>query len=149
MRIAQSTMRLTLGVCDIRPPMARYVSRYLRSFSCSETWVCPCTIKVVLHVPLVYFRRRSREKKYQALHTCTTSMFTFRSVGAWEREATVLSWLYISIYHYQTLPQVLCMCMHGTVKLASIIMSIIGMVYQHCWYSIIRLSVICQCLTAS
>ena len=52
LRIVQSTMHLTLGVCDIRPPMVRYVSRYLRSFSCSETWVCPCTIKVVLHVPL-------------------------------------------------------------------------------------------------
>ena len=27
----------------------------------------------------------SREKKYQALHACTTSMFVFRSMGAWER----------------------------------------------------------------
>ena len=37
---------------------------------------------------------------------------------------------------------------HNTVELASIILSIIGGFYQHCWHSIIgqRLSIICQCL---
>ena len=115
LRIVQSTMRLTLGVCDIRPLMARYVSRYLRSFSCSETWVCPCTIKVVLHVPRVYFRQCSREKKYQALHTCTTSMFTFRSMGAWERGyiAAVLTQRADRSYSItQNMPQTSCPTCH-------------------------------------
>ena len=43
-------------------------------------FIRPHTIKAPL-----YFWCFSREKKYQALHACTTStMFTFQSVGAWE-----------------------------------------------------------------
>ena len=55
-------------------------------FSCSESWVHPHSIKVSL--PPLYLRRFSREKKYQALHACTTSIL--RS-GAWEpgNEASV------------------------------------------------------------
>ena len=45
--------------------------------------ICPRTIK--WHLPRVYLWRFSREKKYQALHACTTSMFAFQSMGAWER----------------------------------------------------------------
>ena len=80
-----------LGVYVIRLLIARYVqevARYLCSFSCSESRVCSCTIKVVL--PHVYFWRCSHEKKYQALHACTTSMFAFWSVGAWERGYSVV-----------------------------------------------------------
>ena len=40
------------SVCDIRPPIARYVARYVWSFFCSESRVLPHTIKVVL--PRVY-----------------------------------------------------------------------------------------------
>ena len=45
---------------------------------------------------------------------------------------------YIYIYIY----------MHNPVQLASIVLTIIGEFYQHCWHSIIgqRLSIICQCL---
>ena len=43
-------------------------------------FIRPHTIKAPL-----YFWCFSREKKYQALHACTTStMFTFQRVGAWE-----------------------------------------------------------------
>ena len=48
-------------------------------------WVSvrPRTIKSSLS--LLYLWHFSRDKKYQALHACTTSMFAFQSVGAWER----------------------------------------------------------------
>ena len=62
---------------------ANMYARYLRSFSCSESRVCSCTINVIL--PWFYLWCFSRGKKYQALHACTTSMFAFRNVGAWER----------------------------------------------------------------
>ena len=38
-----------------------------------------------VYIPPLYLYRFSCEKKYQALHACTTSMFTFWSMGAWER----------------------------------------------------------------
>ena len=45
--------------------------------------VRPRTIKFSL--PPLYLYHFSHEKKYQALHAYTTSMFAFRSIGAWER----------------------------------------------------------------
>ena len=41
------------------------------------------------------------------------------------------------------------MCTHNMIKLASIVLSIIGRLYQQCLHSIIgqRLSIICQCLS--
>ena len=82
--IAKPTMRSTLGVCDIRPQI-RVVCFPLPSlfFSVLNLWVCPCTIKVSL--PPLYHWHFSRDKHHQALHACTTSMFAFRSVGAWEQ----------------------------------------------------------------
>ena len=43
---------------------------------CSESQVCPRTIKAVLPILVLTC------EKYHALHTCTTSMFAFRNVGA-------------------------------------------------------------------
>ena len=41
------------------------------------------TIKISL--PLLYLWRFSYNKKYQVFHAYTILMFTFQSVGAWER----------------------------------------------------------------
>ena len=41
LRVVQPTMRSTLGVYGIRPPIASKLPRYLRAFSCSESSVHP------------------------------------------------------------------------------------------------------------
>ena len=63
--------------------------------------VCPRTIKVSL-LPL-YPRRCSREKIYQALSTCTTSMFVFQSGGAWNEATVTPEWASLA-----SLPGLLC-----------------------------------------
>ena len=53
----------------------------------------PLTIKIFL--PFFCLWHCSREKKYQALPACTTSMFVLRSRGAWERGYEWFYWLRI------------------------------------------------------
>ena len=88
LHVVQPTMRSTLGMHDIHPPIA-YIDTCSKLpatfalFSVLSLPVRPRTIKVFL--PPFYPQQCSREKKYQALITCTTSMFAFQSGGAWER----------------------------------------------------------------
>ena len=77
LHVVQPTMRSMLGVYDIRCPR---VTPNLHSFSCSDSWVHPPTMKVSL--PPLYLWSFSRDKKYQALHACTTLVFAFQSVRA-------------------------------------------------------------------
>ena len=65
LHVAQLTMRSTLGVYDIRPPITRYtqqVGRNLQSFSCSESQVRLHSIKVSLP-PLYLWCFSCEEKK--------------------------------------------------------------------------------------
>ena len=92
LRVVQPTMSSMLGVYDIRPPIADTCIKLPATFApflCCASRVCPRTIKFSL--PPLYLWRFSRDKKYQALHACTTSMFVFRSVEAWERGYVTLS----------------------------------------------------------
>ena len=85
--VIQPTLHSTLGVYDTRSPIAiDTCSKFPDTFTLFPVLslrVHPRTIKVSL--PPLYPRRCSCEKTYQALHTCTTSMFMFWSMGAWER----------------------------------------------------------------
>ena len=45
-------------------------------FHVLSLWVCPRSLSTL---------DSSHVRKYQALHACTTSIFSFRRVGAWER----------------------------------------------------------------
>ena len=76
--VVQPTMCSTLSVCDIHP--RKFPTTFTLFPACFEY---PCTIEVSL--PSLYLWCFSHDKKYQALHTCTTSVFAFRSMGPWER----------------------------------------------------------------
>ena len=78
----------TLGA-DIHPLKAS-------KFSVLSFWVCPRTILVYL--PPLYPWRSSREKKYQTLPACTTSLLVFRSVGAWEEAMDM--WLHTPKFQF-------------------------------------------------
>ena len=72
----------TLDVYDIRPSIACTCSKLLATFA-----LFPVLSRGYAHAQLssLYLYRFSHDKKYQALHACTTSMFAFWSVGAWVR----------------------------------------------------------------
>ena len=84
--VVQLAMCSTLGVYNIGPRQPVTCSKLpviFALFPVLSLRVHPHAIKVILS--LFYFGQCSRGEKYQALSACTTLMFTFRSVGAWEQ----------------------------------------------------------------
>ena len=69
-------MCLTFSVSDICPMIANKLPATFVLFHVLSLWVCPRSLSTLdsAHV-----------RKYQALHACTTSIFAFRRVGAWEQ----------------------------------------------------------------
>ena len=67
-----------LSVYDIHLPAN------LGPFHVLSLWVHQRAVKVFL-APFNTFDGVHVRKKYQGLHACTTSMFMFQRVGAWEQ----------------------------------------------------------------
>ena len=87
LHVVQPTMCLTLGVYNIRLPDNQrrvvYCTQLLLLFM---FWVFGhAHPQLRSSYPLSTFDGAHVRKKYQVLHTCTTSMFMFWSVGAWQQ----------------------------------------------------------------